>query len=401
VLRAELGRETGAARPDPRFPYAWRRLLTGEPGELAERQRALGSRWLDTLAEIRALDGFEEFPAEPLTDRPHPGVAGEVVLLAVSDHGGYALIVRPESVDVLPLPLLTSHSARRQADVLRTALDALEDPELPLAEQARREGDIGACLAWLRTTVTTPVLERCGERVWWIPAGPLAALPIHAAALDEVCSSYSPTLAALRGSASSGEADALLLVAMPETPGAPPLPGVVAEIDLLRSLSPVELIGQDATKAVVTAALAECEIAHFACHSAPATDHAPARLLLHDHQTEPLTLLDIAHISVPSGRLAYLSSCATSLGSAQLADEATHLAAAFGLAGFPQVVATLWPVDDQTALDVTTSCYSLMRTERGVDPTGAAEALHSSTLELAARNPGNPSLWACHIHVGR
>ncbi|RAS71318.1 CHAT domain-containing protein [Lentzea atacamensis] len=308
---------------------------------------------------------------------------------------------RSTAVDPLPLPELTPRSVRQQADALRAALDALEDPDLPLAEQERREDEISACLAWLKSTITTPVLEHCGERVWWIPAGPLAALPVHAAALTEVCSSYSPTLAALRGPERGGEASSLLLVAMPETPGAPPLPGVAAEVDLLRPLSPVELIGEDATKAGVTAALGSCEVAHFACHSAPATDQAPARLLLHDHHLEPLTLLDIAHVPVPSGRLAYLSACATSLGTARLADEATHLAAAFQLAGFPQVVATLWPVDDETALDVATGCYGLMRTERGVDPARAAEALRTTTLRLAADNPRNPSLWACHIHVGR
>lgn len=407
-LRAELGGDTGAALPDRRFPYAWRRLLSSEPGTLAERHRTLGTRWQETLAEIRALDGFASFPAAPAEGRLHPGVDGPVVLLAVSAYGGYALIVHPdERIDPLPLPGLTPEAVRAQVTQLQSALEALQDSNLTFAAERQHEDTIGECLAWLSDTITGPVLDRCAQdRTWWIPAGPLAALPIHAAgdALARTCSSYSPTLAALRLPPTTGHARRLLLVAMPMTPDANPLRGVRAEMKLLRTqFSPEVLAGPTATRVTVSAALADCEVAHFACHSVPGTDRSAARLLLHDHQTTPFTLLDVAHLTVPAAQLAYLSSCATSLSGDGLPDEATHLAAAFQTAGFPQVVATLWPVDDVAALKVTTAFYTGVGTIDGaVNPSAAPEALRNATRQLAAAaQPPSPSLWACHIHVGR
>ena len=74
--------------------------------------------------------------------------------------------------------------------------------------------DLLEVLAWLWDVVAAPVLEYLGytapldpdtggRRVWWIPTGPLSALPVHAAGhhlagtdtvLDRVVSSYTPTV---------------------------------------------------------------------------------------------------------------------------------------------------------------------------------------------------------------
>jgi CHAT domain-containing protein/tetratricopeptide (TPR) repeat protein len=401
-LRAELGTDAGAAPPDRSYPYGWRRLLLrSDLGTVAERRRALGAQWNANLAEIRALAGFADFPAPPVGGKLHPGVDGPVVVLTVSVHGSYALILHPgDRVVPLPLPDLTPEAAHLQVSRLRSALQSLQNPKALLTAQNRAETAIGEMLAWLWDAVTGPVLDHCPEeRVWWVPAGPLAALPVHAAgaALGRTCSSYSPTLAVLRRPPVADHADRLLVVAMPETPDAPPLPGVRAETQLLEDrFHPVVLSSAAATKASVTAALADCEVAHFACHS------ADGRLLLHDHRAAPLTLLDVAHVPTPEARLAYLSACATSLSNDGLPDEAAHLAAAFLSAGFPQAVATLWPVDDEAALRVTTAFYDHVRTPAGtLDPSAAAAALRSSTREMAAAHPRNPSLWACYVHVGR
>jgi hypothetical protein len=87
----------------------------------------------------------------------------------------------------------------------------------------------------------------------------------------------------------------------------------------------------------------------------------------------------------------------------RLGDEAIHLATAFHLAGYPHVIATVWPVWDQIALLFSELCYAELG--RYGDPTGAtdtaiATAVHSSVRALRARFPDFPSLWAPYIHTG-
>jgi hypothetical protein len=343
-------------------------------------------------------------------DITHPGVPGTVALLAPSVHGSHALLLAPGGiVEPVPLPAATPAAAADAADRVRRALLDLQDPATGLRGRQRAEDDIRAVLDWLWGALTEPVLDRLERaapgdgphRVWWVPAGPLAALPIHAAgdALSRARSSYSPTLQALRGARAAGPPapPRTLLVAMPQTPGAAPLPGAGAEADeLRRGREPVELVGPAATRAAVLDALTDCEIAHFACHSVADPERpGAARLLLHDHDTRPLTLHDIARLRLPGAWLAYLSSCATMLSGRGLADEAVHLAAAFRHAGFAHVVGTLWPVDDRrAALPIARAFYAKLDNE------GPAEALRRATAALAAAEPRYPSFWAGHVHVG-
>lgn len=388
-------------------PYTREPLSAESAGLLAERRRRLGEQWQELMGELPGGDapaGVSE------VDITHPGVPGTVVLLAPSVHGSHALLLSPgDGVEPVPLPVATPGAAADAADRVRRALLDLQDPATGLSGRRRAEDDILAVLDWLWGAVTGPVLDRLDRaapgggphRVWWVPAGPLAALPIHAAgdALSRARSSFSPTLQALRGARPAGPSapPRMLLVAMPETPGAAPLPGARDEADeLRRGRGPVELVGPTATRAAVLDALAGCEIAHFACHSV-ADPQLPGatRLLLHDHDARPLTLHDIARLRLPGAWLSYLSSCATMLSGRGLADEAVHLAAAFRHAGFAHVVGTLWPVDDRrAALPVARDFYAEL------DTAGPAEALRRAAAALAAAEPRHPSFWAGHVHVG-
>ncbi|MCW2914232.1 MAG: hypothetical protein JWN52_2300 [Actinomycetia bacterium] len=403
----ELAARFARLRDELDEPYAREAMSADSAGRLAERRRRLGTEWQELIDEIRRLDGFAAFASASEAGSLHPGVEGTVVLLAPSIHGTHAILLHPgDRIDTLPLTDVTPDTAQAATDRVREALVVLQEPASGLGGRLRAEAEIQAILAWLWTAVAQPVLDRLGTsddplRIWWVPGGPLASLPIHAAgeAPARACSSYSTTLQALRTDrrAAVSIPPRVLVVAMPDTPGTAPLPGARAEADLLRErIVPLELIGADATRASVLAALAECEVAHFACHSALVPEHpGAARLLLHDHQTEPLTLLDVARLHLPDARLAYLSSCATLLSGRGLADEAVHLAAAFQHAGFPEVVGTLWPMDDEkAALPIARGFYARLSVS------GAAEALRTATMHLASAYPRNPSFWACHVHVG-
>jgi hypothetical protein len=174
--------------------------------------------------------------------------------------------------------------------------------------------------------------------------------------LDRVVSSYTPAIRALAharagpGPAPGGTAPAVghaaLIVALPDTPNAPALPGVRAEVDLLRSLLPDAdvLAGPGATRDTVLTALPGLPVAHFACHgSSDWADPDASHLLLHDHDTHPLTISEISRLDLASAGLAYLSACSTTDGVPRLADEAVRITAAFQLAGYRHVIGTLCP----------------------------------------------------------
>nr|BAO20203.1 hypothetical protein [Sphaerisporangium sp. SANK 60911] len=253
-------------------------------------------------------------------------------------------------------------------------------------------------------------------RLWWCLTGPLSLLPLHAAGrhtaegtgatvLDRVISSSTPTLRALlrarEQDADAGAADARpLIVALPRTPGQRDLPAAERERrDYLRLLPRAgSLTGAGATSAAVLDSLARSPWVHFACHgtqdvSAPSSGH----LLLHDGA---LTVRDISRLRLEHAEFAFLSACDTSRGGSRLADEALSMANAMQLAGYRRVIATLWPVSDLLAAEVARSVYERMVTGGTLVPAASASALHHVIRELRDRLPGEPDLWATHVHTG-
>jgi CHAT domain-containing protein len=156
-------------------------------------------------------------------------------------------------------------------------------------------------------------------------------------------------------------------------------------------------------KAEVLRLLPDCAIAHFACHgSNDLVDPSASRLLLLDHADDPLTVAALVPVRLDQVRLAYLSACSTAFtGRVELLDEAIHLAGAFQLAGFSQVVGTLWEIDDQLAVVLADSFYRGLCAGAGVpDTSRSALALHDAVRGMRARFLRSPSLWAAHLHVG-
>ncbi|MGW2543947.1 CHAT domain-containing protein [Kitasatospora sp. NPDC001574] len=79
-----------------------------------------------------------------------------------------------------------------------------------------------------------------------------------------------------------------------------------------------------------------------------------------------------------------------------------HLTGAFLLAGYRNVIGTLWPVNDRTAADVAADFYAHL-TAGGTtapDTTDSARALHHAVHALRARFLLSPTHWAAHTHTG-
>jgi CHAT domain len=390
----------------------------------------------ELVRKIQALPGFAGFLAPPSIDELRMAASdGPIVVVNVADERSDALIVTADGIqEPLPLPGLSPKSVADQALAFFAAVSEWSG--------SPSETNLSAVLGWLWDTVTKPVLDRLGitgpppagpdgtpdwPRIWWCPSGLLSFLPLHAsghhdrldasgnaeAVLDRVVSSYTPTLRALtyarrRFASETIDPDGtgeIVAVAMEHTPGLNPmhdLPAAGKAVAMLSDLFPgrVRSLANDAaTRRDVLRALQGARWAHFACHArADLREPSQGQLLLSDWARKPLTVVDVARLRLNNAELAFLSACSMAQGGVPLADEMIHLGSAFQLAGFRHVIATLWPVEDDSATMVASDTYRMLQADGNTHR--AAFALHTATRALRERARTKPSTWATHIHAG-
>lgn len=409
-------------------------------GYAVDRRHSLSHEWDLVIQEIRRKEGFESFLAPPsLKELTEAAGSGAIVVINVSQFRSDAVIIRASGIESISLPDLSSGSVRDHAmTFLANSQNIYAGSDFDRRTYAHQ--DVVRTLQWLWDVLAEPVFNTLDfypgiGRVWWCPTGLLSLLPIHAAesgqrtnwerapealvlraalsvsrserpssVLDCAVSSYTPSITSLIRSRRTVQtahrqvtAKRMIAIAMPYTPGAPPLPGVLREAGLLRAkFQDVTLLeGPDATRASVSAVLDQFEWFHFSCHAITDLDHpTESGLVLHDGL---LTVRDITRQRLVSAELAVLLGCESSRGAIALPDEAIHLASAFQLAGIPHVVGSLWPIVDEVASEFCEVFYEHMEAAPEMDP---ALALHSTTIELRSRYPGAPLLWAAMVHLG-
>lgn len=380
-----------------------------------ERFRALADEWKALVERIKGLPDFDRFMVPlpmGLSDLKPAAAQGPIVTINVNAQRCDAIVLGTEGVRIVPLPDLRLDDLDERADRFHAALR--------MSNMDEREPVLRTTLEWMWDVVAAPVLDALGfsgtssewPRLWWSPTGALNFLPIHAAGhhdkpgmsvMDRVVSSYTPTIRALMYSRAGAPPQwrTALAVAMPETPGHADLPATRIEAESLasRMAGPLPVIGSEATRSAVLYALPHANIAHFACHaSSDPADPSASHLLLHDG---PLDVGTISRLSLESAELAYLSACATARGGVRYANEAIHVASAFQLAGFSQVVATLWEIGDDVAAATASNFHheiSAMMNDPVRIP-GAA-VLHKVTRRMRDAWPNHPSTWAAYVHSG-
>jgi hypothetical protein len=396
-----------------------------EPPDLAMRRRDLLSSRDAVAQKIRALDGLEDFLCAPdARQLLAAGAAGPFVMINVSRYRCDAIIVFDGGVRVVRLPGVTASGvAEVTATYLRLFDELRRMDEIPSAQRGRASNALRDICGWLWDLIVRPVLDelelprRDGDvpRIWWCPTGSLALLPLHAACrhdpergadigvADWAVSSYAVsarTLLALRGRARVAVAgQSPLVVAMDRTPGLPALPQVAREVAMIGTAvtpAPRILRNEAATRDAVRAGLACHPWFHFAGHSRQDLLHpARAGLCLGDGD---LSALAIATQRLAGGELAYLSSCESAVPGTQVPDEPLHLALAFQIAGYRNVIATLWSVSDFGAAKVTRAIYRRLARDGPIDADGTALALRAVILELRDRYPHE--IWAAYLHAG-
>ncbi|MEU3354382.1 CHAT domain-containing protein [Streptomyces sp. NPDC037389] len=383
------------------------------------RRRRAAARWESEREHIRGLPGFEDFLGLPTGPRLRElAGAGPLVAVTLHQRRSHALLVTPDGVDAVPLPGVSREQAGDWVSRLTEAT----------AEAVRH------VLTELWQGLAGPVLDALGHpappaspddrpRLWWIPSGPAAFLPLHAAgrfagdvpvagesALDRVVSSYAPTLRSLRHARLRTAPDgppSVLSVAAPGATGHPRrLRAAVEEAEDVQEIVRAGhvLLADEARKEDVLAALPGHPWLHFAGHAIAAPDGGRATaaggLVLGDGKL--LSPETVDGLSLPDAGLAFLSGCGTARGATALADESLHVTAALHLAGYRDVIGTLWPVRDAAASALARAFYQQL-IPKGTTPArapGPAHALDSAVRAARSAAPGRPELWASHQHVG-
>ncbi len=163
------------------------------------------------------------------------------------------------------------------------------------------------------------------------------------------------------------------------------------------------LYGQEATNERYFELAGGYDIIHFATHGVLSKSALASHLKM---AKGPLTVDDIVRFSDLEGKtgLVVLSACEAALEHGNRAgDEFISLARAFGAAGAPAIVASLWQVDDKATSELMASFYAHLRKSPQVDTLEALRQaqLHVLRQEKDGRRPyQHPGYWAPFVLIG-
>ncbi|KAF5378218.1 hypothetical protein D9757_009178 [Collybiopsis confluens] len=397
-----------------------------------QEQRMLAEKYEQLMAQAQSsARDHNALRSQSFTDLSAATRNGPVVFINVSDERCDAIALVPWQKDPLLIPL--ENFSKEQADQMLASFVA--DLETKGVRTRSRggfptstvTGRIRALLASLWTDVVRPIIESFGTKlrkaedgrlphITWCVSGPLTFLPLHAAGIyktgggdkifDYVVSSYTPNLAALLAAqnhslSQSKEATQLLAISQPNTPNAEDLPSTTEEVQTLQKMYPNMTWINDSAgkKEAVLEGIRTHNWVHFACHAIQDIENPlKSAFLLQDKDLE---LADLMTESFSRTQLAYLSACRTAVGHEQLSEEAVHLAAGMLMAGFQNVIGTLWAIDDDDASFVAQHFYRYLREEGDNQSSHSSYALHYAVGKLREKIGQKHFLrWVPFVHFG-
>jgi tetratricopeptide (TPR) repeat protein len=391
------------------------------------------------IKEIRSLKGFERFLLGPTeSELIDLASSGPIIVLNASDRRCDAFTISSTGISVISLPKLKyPEDVLEQANALQEVMNNTSVRGYSASMKKLRR-----CLEWLWDVAVGPILDELGfkdtphdlkswQRVWWMPTGLLSVFPWHAAgrhapgssrsAIDRVVSSYTPTLKALSymrekaRNTSPVDHQRAVLVAMSTTEDQKELPSADVEVQGIFDLLPTSIsksILHKPAKKEVLAEIRKSNIVHFACHGESSRfEPSQSRLFLRDWKKNPLSVADLIALRLDNTRFAYLSSCHAAGNQSLLLEESMHLAGACYMAGFTDIVGTLWHIYDTQSANIAVEVYSFMLDHEGrLDLVKSAEGLHHALRRLRdqtrevpgvqKKQPDDPIVWAAYIHMG-
>jgi CHAT domain-containing protein len=160
------------------------------------------------------------------------------------------------------------------------------------------------------------------------------------------------------------------------------------------------LIGSDATAQRFLSEAPRYEVVHFAGHAISNAERpALSRLLLApdvgSDDSGVVFAEELLTVRFLRTRLVVLASCRTATGAASRGEGTLSLARPFLAAGVPQVLGTLWNIDDRAGSNFFTSFHEEVRS--GMSP---LQALRDVQLARIADGKSSPSQWAAYEVLG-
>jgi CHAT domain-containing protein len=337
----------------------------------------------DVIEDIRTVPGFESF-LRPLTLQHIAAAAGNstVIYILTSAGGTYCITLRTVGMDIdLHATHIDAVTGRVLADLVvanfevgRLGLLGAQLAEAPLDNPIRRLDALFPVVCTIaaeldRTQARDAVIVPTG--LWGLV--PLSALPIRQDSrllFDDVCQvQLAPSVTLFRSSHNRASlARDLRFVGVADTDSSRPLDGSRAELEAIAAkfsrVGNMEFVeGEEATLSWLKERAQSASHLHLACHGFSRFGHPLAGALILGKGTSlsPLELNDFQL----SARLVVMSACQSGhLAVGESLDEFTGLTGSFLEAGAACVVASLWPVfDDSTALLMTRFYEYLLETE--------------------------------------
>ncbi|KAF5653964.1 tetratricopeptide-like helical [Fusarium sp. NRRL 25303] len=386
---------------------------------------------LDALEEKirREVPGFANFQL-PLSINELKALAnkGPVVSFNVSHIRSDAFIITQTDITSIPLPDL------KEEDLNNNAKLFLEKPIIThgsLNTKNARNRSMLRILKWLWDVAVRPVVEALDihqspkdkklPRIWWTSSGLMALMPIHAAGdhtsdgtpnmFNFAIPSYTTTLRALAYARETewkplrGTDCQFAFVASPNKAREDTELKVEESArelnDLVQQHCKARVL-KGPTKTETLAVLEACNAVFFGCHGQSiSTQPCESYLKLGTDADSHLTIKEIQGSRHQDAQLAYLSACSTAnLSARHLVDEVVHIAGAFSLLGFRQVVGTFWEAKDIKARVVAKRFYEELMLQDCEDEDCVARAYHTAVMEMRGSKIQDPLVWATFAHFG-
>ena len=429
---------------EPRNGFVPRGKRDGDPRQMMQQHRELAQEILTLeLGNTAEAKETAALLTRPLTTAEAQQLLPDQQTAVVAISYDWSFIIAPRSVTWRPL------TAPGPPRMVMQLAGQIGDPTADPAERLR-------AAKVLYDSYLRPLADDLTgiDRLLLVPEGPLACLPFEAlvsgaggqdgalpaswaqaaVAADRYTMEYIPSLTMMAiatakarhahvqptstllavGDVALGQAvqlgdDGTRFVLVPTRSGADnellALPHTGEEVHALaKAIAPrpaTVLTGAEATAARVKQEMGHYAILHFATHGLIADDRDPlsSALLLSpdaDGNAGTLTAREVYDAQLPA-QLAVLSACDTATGRMRfVSGGVTSLAGAFLYAGVPNVVASLWPVDDAA----TAKFMELFYSQAVGHPGSEGQALQAARQALRTADGGkwaDPYYWSAFL----
>lgn len=365
----------------------------------------------EAVRQIRSVPGHGEFLRRPSLAELADGADRALTLaypLVGEQRSCWVLLEsgNPPAVSLVDLPDLDVSDLERVLDgdghVGSGYLEALSDIDA-------LDRQIEIVSAALGTSLMRPLADELARRgceeVCIVALGLLGLLPLHALTwgrgttclLDTLSTGYAPSgyarLLCERRARARDEIHKLVSVGNPQADLAYAEAEARMVANAVAAPEVAVLIGDDASRSALDAALAGATCVHLACHGSATVTADPMDSALWLAGDDALTAREILALDLNSARLVVASACESGLiGGLDAADEALALGNVLIGAGAAGIVSSLWAVDDQATAVLMTRFYDeFMKHGR------PASALRSAMLWLRDASDGElGDFWNVH-----